>query len=108
VRRTQADGVHLSEAHHEVTYEELVVLDSAGRLQVPKEYLERFQITGRARLEMTDEGILIRPAPTSALEQSAKALAAERYIAPRQAKGLKAWFQGRKPRAGRKPRDEGR
>ncbi len=48
-------------AGHEVTYEELVVLDTAGRLQVPREYLETFGIGDRARVEMTDEGILILP-----------------------------------------------
>ena len=47
---------------HEVTYEELVVLDAAGRLQVPRDYLEQFGIGDRARVEVTDEGILIRPA----------------------------------------------
>ena len=46
-------------------FEELVVLDSAGRLQVPKEYLEHFDIRFRARLDLTEEGILIRPAPPS-------------------------------------------
>jgi ABC-type molybdate transport system ATPase subunit len=45
----------------EVTYEELVVLDAAGRLQVPRDYLEEFSIGDRARVEITDEGILIRP-----------------------------------------------
>ncbi len=45
---------------HEVTYEELVVLDTAGRLQVPRDYLEEFGIGDRARVEVTDEGILIR------------------------------------------------
>jgi putative ABC transport system ATP-binding protein len=55
----------------EVVFEELVVLDSAGRLQVPKEYLESFDIKGRARLELTEEGILIRPAPQSAQMQAA-------------------------------------
>jgi hypothetical protein len=49
------------EIDHEVTYEELVVLDTAGRLQVPRDYLEEFNIGDRARVEMTDEGILIRP-----------------------------------------------
>jgi ABC-type lipoprotein export system ATPase subunit len=49
-------------AGHEITYEELVVLDTAGRLQVPRDYLEEFRIGDRARLELTDEGILIRPA----------------------------------------------
>jgi hypothetical protein len=43
-----------------------VVLDSAGRLQIPKEYLEEFGIRGRVRLELTEEGILIRPAPHAA------------------------------------------
>ena len=45
---------------HEIT--EWVVLDSAGRLQVPKEYLHHFGIKRRAQLELTDDGILIRPA----------------------------------------------
>ena len=44
-----------------VDYHEYVVLDSAGRLQVPQEYLEQFSIGDRATLETTDEGILIRP-----------------------------------------------
>jgi ABC-type lipoprotein export system ATPase subunit len=49
----------------EEVFEELVVLDSAGRLQVPKEYLEHFAIQGRARLELIDDGILIRPVSQS-------------------------------------------
>lgn len=54
----------------EMEYEELIVLDSAGRLQVPKEYLERFSILDRAKLEITDEGILIKP--VADLEQRRK------------------------------------
>ncbi len=46
----------------EEIFEELTVLDSAGRLQIPKEYLQEFGIKGRARLELTEEGILILPA----------------------------------------------
>ena len=48
-------------AAEKVTYHEYVVLDSAGRLQVPREYLEQFGVGDRATLEVTDEGILIRP-----------------------------------------------
>jgi putative ABC transport system ATP-binding protein len=48
-------------ATEKVTYHEYVVLDSAGRLQVPREYLEQFGIGDRATLEGIDEGILIRP-----------------------------------------------
>jgi hypothetical protein len=55
------DEMEGQELQHEVTFEELVVLDAAGRLQVPRDYLEEFMIGDRARLEMTDEGILIRP-----------------------------------------------
>jgi putative ABC transport system ATP-binding protein len=43
-------------------FEEFVLLDSAGRLQVPREYLEQFNIQGRVLLEVMEEGILIRPA----------------------------------------------
>lgn len=50
------------ETQGEEVFEELTVLDSAGRLQIPKEYLMEFGIKGRARLEITEEGILILPA----------------------------------------------
>lgn len=43
--------------HHLV---ELAVLDSAGRLQIPREYLEEFNIKHRVLIETTAEGILIR------------------------------------------------
>lgn len=39
---------------------ELAVLDSAGRLQLPREYLEEFGIKRRVTIETTAEGILIR------------------------------------------------
>ena len=51
-------GAPGGERHH---LEELVVLDSAGRLQIPHEHLEQFHIRRRVRLEVTEEGILIRP-----------------------------------------------
>jgi hypothetical protein len=44
------------------TYHEYVVLDSAGRLQVPKEILENLGIGKRAQLEMGEDCIIIRPA----------------------------------------------
>jgi ABC-type lipoprotein export system ATPase subunit/bifunctional DNA-binding transcriptional regulator/antitoxin component of YhaV-PrlF toxin-antitoxin module len=47
-----------SEEHHLV---ELAVVDSAGRLQIPREYLDRFHIKRRVLIEMTEDGILIRP-----------------------------------------------
>ena len=39
---------------------ELAVLDSVGRLQLPREYLEEFNIKRRVLIETTEAGILIR------------------------------------------------
>jgi ABC-type multidrug transport system ATPase subunit len=56
-RRPGSEGA----AEAEEAYHEYIVLDSAGRLQVPREYLEQFEIGDRVTLEASDEGILIRP-----------------------------------------------
>lgn len=69
-RAVSADGAENGELSgpdgqqvtHEEVLEELTVLDSAGRLQIPKEYLQKVQIRSRVTLEVTDQGILIRPA----------------------------------------------
>lgn len=65
-----ANGVagdsHEEDDHH---YAELVVLDRAGRIHVPHEYLEQFEIKGHAQLEITEDGILIRPASQTRTEQ---------------------------------------
>ncbi len=42
-------------------YHEYVVLDSAGRLQIPPEYREKLNIGDRVELDLVDRGILIRP-----------------------------------------------
>ncbi|GAB4580178.1 MAG: ABC transporter ATP-binding protein [Anaerolineales bacterium] len=49
------------EAHHDEHFEELVLLDSAGRLQVPKAYREALNIQNRVRMEMVDGSVVIRP-----------------------------------------------
>ena len=46
----------------QVAYHEYVVLDYAGRLQIPREHLDALGITDRAQLELTDDAILIKPA----------------------------------------------
>ncbi len=61
----------------EETWEELVVVDSAGRLQVPKEYLQRLQVKGRVRLELRDGEIAIVPVHGAAEAHQAEALAQE-------------------------------
>jgi len=49
----------------EVLFEEYVVLDGAGRLQLPRDYLDDLGITDRVTVEMVEDGILIRPAAGS-------------------------------------------
>lgn len=41
--------------------QELIVVDSAGRLQVPKELLQQYNIRRRVHLEPMEEGLLIKP-----------------------------------------------
>ena len=64
----------------QVTYHEFVVLDSAGRLQIPKEVREQFGIGKRAQLEVNEEGIVIRPVESDG-EQVVKNLTLEEQIA---------------------------
>jgi len=68
------------EASH---FEELVVVDAVGRLQVPKEYLERLSIKGRVRLELREDEIAIRPAQSAAESHEAEKLAGELAAAPK-------------------------
>jgi ABC-type lipoprotein export system ATPase subunit len=42
-------------------FEELLVLDSAGRISIPREYLERFHFRRHVRMEVTENGIHLRP-----------------------------------------------
>jgi AbrB family looped-hinge helix DNA binding protein len=65
-----ADAADSLEEDHSFT--ELTVLDSAGRLQIPKEYREQFEIRRRVQLEVTEDGILIRPVVTH-MDKSADA-----------------------------------
>lgn len=45
------------------THDEFVVLDSAGRLQIPREYLEKLSIKKKVRLELEGDQIIIRAIP---------------------------------------------
>jgi len=65
------------EEGEEEVFEELIVLDSVGRLQISKKYLDYFGIKARVRLELTEDGILIRPASLGAHMQHAEANASD-------------------------------
>jgi len=92
--RVRKEGEAQTDEHHHAadTFEELIVLDAAGRLQVPKAYLEKFNIKGRVRLEVTEEGILIRPAPYSDRAEDAELLVTE-LVQAKKARGLRGMFQ---------------
>ena len=64
----------------EITLQEYVVLDSAGRLQIPKELREQLGIGKRARLETGDNCIIIRPVEGAEGDQPRK-LTLEEQIA---------------------------
>lgn len=79
----------------DVTYHEYVVVDSAGRLQLPAEYLESLGVAGRAEVELTDGGILVKPA--QALEDAPAQVARQ----AREAGGSDASDGGREPKLAR-------
>ncbi len=56
-----AEMAHLVEQKKALEFEELVVLDSAGRLQIPRDYLESLNIGDRVRLELRDGQIVLQP-----------------------------------------------
>jgi ABC-type lipoprotein export system ATPase subunit len=58
-KRTEED--RSTSPKEEVTFQEFIVLDSAGRLQLPKELREELGIGKRAKLEMGEDCIVIRP-----------------------------------------------
>jgi AbrB family looped-hinge helix DNA binding protein len=52
----------------ETRHVDLTVVDSAGRLQIPKDLREQFGIRDRVQLEAVADGVLIRPVATGEIE----------------------------------------
>jgi len=77
------------------TFEEVILLDTAGRLQVPREYLEQFNIQGRVQLEAVDGGILIRPVSGETASQPMRDEVKEILTGPAQAEahGMRAFWK---------------
>lgn len=46
------------------THEEFVVLDSAGRLQIPRDFLDQLKIKGKVLVDLEEDKIVIRPTNT--------------------------------------------
>ena len=60
-RATPSGTENEVEDEEEQQFEELTVLDSAGRLQLPKSYREALNIEDRVQLELDDDRVIIRP-----------------------------------------------
>jgi ABC-type lipoprotein export system ATPase subunit/bifunctional DNA-binding transcriptional regulator/antitoxin component of YhaV-PrlF toxin-antitoxin module len=75
----------------EDVFEEVVLLDTAGRLQLPREYLEELEIKGRVQLELVEGGIIVRPAKNNLQDQPASNQQNQvESIAEK--KGIRGWF----------------
>lgn len=61
-QRPRVDG---DSVEHASAFTELIVLDSAGRMQIPKDLREQLGLQRYARLEVVEGGILIRPVPAA-------------------------------------------
>jgi putative ABC transport system ATP-binding protein len=95
--RQSAQNIDTDSSHRETgeIFEEVVLLDAAGRLQVPHEYVEQFNIHGRVRLEAVDEGILIRSVRCNDLDNRPNTQAEEAIPETSQAElhGLRGWWK---------------
>jgi ABC-type lipoprotein export system ATPase subunit len=65
--RTSTESLRRLEVHGsrtEIMHDDYAVVDSAGRLQVPREMLERLGITERARLDLVGDRVEVRSVPS--------------------------------------------
>jgi hypothetical protein len=61
-------------------------------LQVPREYLEKFNIKNRAQLEVIESGILIRPAQAANQNEAVSPLTSE-LEATQEPHGMRGWWK---------------
>jgi ABC-type Mn2+/Zn2+ transport system ATPase subunit len=70
VRRVKLEDVQQVDGRSQVvlgeTHEEYTVLDQAGRLQLPRDYIERLGLRGRVILEMDGDQIVVRSVDSKA------------------------------------------
>lgn len=59
--RTSKETAVIKDQRNDLEFEELMVLDNAGRLQIPRDYLEILNIGDRVRLELRDSQLLVHP-----------------------------------------------
>jgi ABC-type lipoprotein export system ATPase subunit/bifunctional DNA-binding transcriptional regulator/antitoxin component of YhaV-PrlF toxin-antitoxin module len=59
--RGEEAGLEEEVVEEEVSYHEYVVVDYAGRLQIPREMLEELGISDRAEVELSEDGVVVKP-----------------------------------------------
>jgi len=66
IRRVRVEDVQQVDGRSQVvlgeTHEEFTVLDPAGRLQIPRDYIERLGLRGKVKVDFDGEQIIVRPA----------------------------------------------
>ena len=77
---TQAKDASVDFGSWDDHFEEFIVLDSAGRLQIPKQFREELGFENRVEMEVTEGGILIRPAQNLDQTSSLAEIQIEREI----------------------------
>ena len=98
MRPSQAAGALTAKEQpaHEEHYEEYAVLDSAGRLQIPKELREQYGIKERAQLEPAEAGILVKAVVRQGTDEvAAKSGQVESAGPVTERRGLKDWLSRR-------------
>ncbi|MCL4505129.1 MAG: ABC transporter ATP-binding protein [Chloroflexi bacterium] len=93
-------GASMDQPIHEDHFEEYAVLDSAGRLQIPKELREQYGIKERARLEPAEAGILVKAVERQNVEQVAvNGDQAESVLAKIERRGVLGWLARRRSKS---------
>ena len=59
--RTSTETVRRVDEQQQEVHDEYTVLDPAGRLQLPQDFVEQLGMKERVKLELTEDGIVIRP-----------------------------------------------
>ncbi|MFT5195294.1 MAG: ABC-type lipoprotein export system ATPase subunit [Cellvibrionaceae bacterium] len=79
----------------EETFEELIVLDNTGRLQIPQAMRDELGLERRVRLEQTAEGVLIRPVENRGVQVENSSTSAAPIPQEKEQTGkLRRWLRG--------------
>jgi putative ABC transport system ATP-binding protein len=92
------------EVEHGPVFTELIVLDSAGRLQIPKDLRTQLGLERYARLEIVEGGILIRPVaeadpPGRGQQHDTKSVFSETDVTPKETR-FQQWLRRWLPKRG--------